>query len=276
MPVGDYEQHIYSDPDFPFICRVDLLRENEDVFTHWHENIELLHVRRGRIVVTCDSVSTAAEHGELLVVNSGAIHTIRADGGLALYDCLIVDWRFLKEAGFPLDEFRLKVLVKSSKTISDSFGRIRLESRKKPPYYRIAIRAEILSLFSELFRTSSHRSEQMGGNSGRLEMVRSALSYIFLNYRQPMSVEDVCKNAGFSKYYLCRTFKEVTGRTIVQTVNHLRCRYARQILMSGGCTVGEACERSGFRNLSYFAKVYKEQTGILPSKEAAKAEVAKR
>ncbi|MGI5899059.1 MAG: AraC family transcriptional regulator [Christensenellales bacterium] len=267
MPAGDYEQHIYSDPDFPFISHVDLLHAGDEVFAHWHENIELLHVRRGRIVVTCDSVPTAAERGDLVVVNSGAIHTIRADGGLALYDCLIADWRFLNEAGFPLDEYRLSTLVKGSNAIDNSFSRIRFESRKRSPYYRIAIRAEVLSLFAELFRTSAVKFGQMSGGSGRLDMVRAALSYIFLNYRKPIAVEDVCKSAGFSKYYLCRTFKEVTGRTIVQTINHLRCRYARQLLMSGSYTVGEACERSGFRNLSYFAKVYKEQAGILPSKE---------
>ena len=79
---------------------------------------------------------------------------------------------------------------------------------------------------------------------------------------------------GFSKYYLCRTFRQITGSTVVDYLNSLRCAHALQLLSSGEYTVGECAEKCGFRNLSYFAKVYRRYRGCSPSDELGKASVA--
>ena len=72
-----------------------------------------------------------------------------------------------------------------------------------------------------------------------------------------------------SKYYFCRAFKQATGQTVTQYINWVRCSHARRLLASGECNVGEAAERCGFHNLSYFTRVYRRQYGRVPSKEKA-------
>ena len=48
-------------------------------------------------------------------------------------------------------------------------------------------------------------------------------------------------------------------------------KQARRLLASGECNVGEAAERCGFHNLSYFTKVYRRQYGRAPSQEKQRA-----
>ncbi|ELP5185316.1 helix-turn-helix transcriptional regulator, partial [Clostridium perfringens] len=70
-----------------------------------------------------------------------------------------------------------------------------------------------------------------------------------------------------SKYYTCRTFKEVTGKTILDYINHIRCINARNLILYNGYTISESAYKSGFNNLSYFSKTYKKYMGLLPSEE---------
>ena len=57
----------------------------------------------------------------------------------------------------------------------------------------------------------------------------------------------------------------VTGKTVVDYLNFLRCERAQFLLSTGDCNVQEAAERCGFCSGSYFSMVYKRQIGEAPS-----------
>ena len=52
--------------------------------------------------------------------------------------------------------------------------------------------------------------------------------------------------------------------TVLEYVNTVRCRHARELLV-GGASVKDAAIRSGFDNFSHFSSVFKKYTGVLPS-----------
>ena len=94
------------------------------------------------------------------------------------------------------------------------------------------------------------------------------------HHPEPFSMDSVCRETGFSKSYICHTFKEVTGQTVLDYVNFLRCNHARSLLASGKYNVGESALQSGFSNLSYFSRTYRRIMGELPSvrREQARGE----
>ena len=61
-----------------------------------------------------------------------------------------------------------------------------------------------------------------------------------------------------------RSFKEYTGQSPVEYRNNLRLAYARKLIASGGYSVEEAAQRSGFTNLSFFYRLFRRRFGILP------------
>jgi AraC-like DNA-binding protein len=260
-----YEQHSFLDPDFPIIFHLNNLNLGNNFLVHWHENIEILNFRHGNAVVYRDAVPINLSEGEIIVVNSGAIHSIHSTSSNCSYDCLIVDRNFLVNLGFPLDEVHLTNIVND--TISRNyFDQIKDEIEKKSPYYKIAIKSSILGLFARLYRISDKHSVSAKQTASKsLEMVRSAISYIRQNYRNDLTIDDICSYVGFSKYYFCHEFKKITGRTVMDTINFLRCSHAHRLLATGLYNVTESAERSGFHNLSYFSKMYKRYMGVLPS-----------
>lgn len=265
MAFSFYEQHIHEDPDFPIIFHNDNLMEDSNFLSHWHENIEFLYFRQGRGVVLCDAVPYTALPGDAVIINTGALHTIRSQTPVSNYDCLIVDKLFLEGFDLPFEKMRLLSPLRDE-VIGAHFDRIARETSEKKPYFKTAVKAETLSLFTHIYRTASRQDLPEGQqNSRKLDMVRSAISYIRQHFTEDITVDDICRHLGFSKYYFCREFRRITGRTVTDTINLLRCSHAKSLISSERYNVSESAERSGFRNLSYFSKTYKRYNGILPS-----------
>ena len=177
-----YEQLIHEDPVFPIIFHNDQLSMNQLFFMHWHENIELLYFREGKAVVYCDTVPIPVSAGSLVIVNTGALHTIESVTPICRYDCLIVDKIFLDGFGMPVDGVSLQSLV-TDETVGSHFDRINFEMSEKPPYYKPAVKAEALALFARLYRIAKQPIAAGRHGSRQLDMVRSALSYIRQHYR---------------------------------------------------------------------------------------------
>ena len=140
------------------------------------------------------------------------------------------------------------------------------EMEEKRTYYKAAVKAAAMELLLLLFREYTVEAEtDSAAGSRRLEWVKEALAYIRTHYREELSIDGICGRIGISKYYFCRVFREITGRTVVEHINFIRCSMARRMLLSGRYNVSESAEQCGFRNLSYFTRTYKRQFGELPS-----------
>ncbi|MCL2867270.1 MAG: AraC family transcriptional regulator, partial [Clostridia bacterium] len=96
--------------------------------------------------------------------------------------------------------------------------------------------------------------------------VMRALYYIRVNLCEAISIDDICRHVGMSKYYFCRMFKAYTGMPVIHYINMLRCDYAQKLIAEKGCNVTEAAQTLGIHNLPYFSRLYKRHTGVTPSK----------
>ncbi|WKZ73454.1 MAG: response regulator [Ignavibacteriaceae bacterium] len=82
---------------------------------------------------------------------------------------------------------------------------------------------------------------------------------------EDFSVEDLSDLVGMSQRQLQRKIKAVTGRNPNGYIRYFRLKKAKYMIVKQKVSVSEAAYASGFSNLSYFAKCYKEQFGELPS-----------
>ena len=78
---------------------------------------------------------------------------------------------------------------------------------------------------------------------------------------------------GVSKYHFSRVFKDVTSLTINQYINNLRCKQARQLLLTTELSVSEIAEQTGFRSVSYFTKAYKRLFSQTPTESRKESTV---
>lgn len=265
MPYSIYEAHSHPDPGFPIIFHLDTLTGNtESGYFHWHENIELIYCVEGCGTVVSDLLHIPISQGDIAVINANQLHSFYTDQ-FCRYYCLIADKSLFENLDFPL-ETDLKAKLQDA-LAARYFEDIVTEMKLCLPYYKTAVKTTVISLFLFLYRNYSDSSSPMQNRrqNNRIEMVKASLRYIRRHYTEALSIDSICKNIGFSKYYFCHAFRDITGRSVVSYINFLRCNRAHTLLASGEYTIGEAAEQSGFQNLSYFTKCYKKEIGELPS-----------
>lgn len=264
-----YEKPAYNDPNFPIIFHEDYMTTaRPSVYPHWHTGVELLYCIKGTGKLLQGSGSTVFTAGDLVVINSNAIHTLHMVQSPCLYYCLNVDPALLAPFGlFVQDDTHFSPIVKNDKPIG-YFKLIVAAFENRDLYHRSRVMANVLMLFVELLlgHTLSVplRREQ---NQKNQQMVISALDYIRQNITQSITVDEVSRHVGMSKYYFSRQFSAYTGMSVLHTINALKCNHARKLIQEKGFNVSEAAHHLGFQNLSYFSRLYKKHQGILPSKE---------
>lgn len=268
--MSSYEPHDYKDPDFPIIFHQDKLPDDqEDIPIHWHENIELLYFVEGSAALMIDNTRLTAKKGDIVVINPESLHAIFSDGSRAVYYCLILHKTLYQQLSFLYDDEKFHSLIEDTR-MNLYFDSIIDEMGSRRGYYKEAVRQLIALLMISLHR-SYQVTEQTSINADismkKTELVKASLRFIREHYRDPLSVSDICNHLGFSKYYFCHVFKEVTGTTVIEYLNRLRCVHAKNLLVSGKYTVYQAAELSGFHTLSYFSKTYRKVFGKVPSEE---------
>ena len=141
----------------------------------------------------------------------------------------------------------------------------------KEAYYRQAVQIEIISIIILLMREYlDDTAERKSTENQQVKTVKETISYLQEHFLEQITIDKLCAAIGYSKFYLCHSFKKMTGSTIIQYTNFLKCQHARSLLLDGNCNVSESAALSGFKNDSYFTKTYKAVFGRLPSDELPK------
>lgn len=259
-----YENHTF-DKELPIIFHLDQVQnKGMDCASNWHENIEFLYCVEGEGQCISNSRAVEMKPGSVVLINSGDIHYTVTRGEKMRYYCLIIRSEFLQEFGMDVETIHFAEEVRGEEG-QYLFERVIQEMEARLPYYKVAVKGEILSFVAWLCRNQPQESRS-GGNDG---MIKKGLQYIRNHFCENITVEEVAAYAGFSRFYFARQFKRITGMTVAEYVQFLRCRHARELLQEGDYTVSKAAMECGFSDVSYFTKVFKNQFGTLPSRIAS-------
>lgn len=107
--------------------------------------------------------------------------------------------------------------------------------------------------------------------SGRNELTRTDLvrkkieQYIQEHYSEILSMQDVAQAMNYSETHFCRLFKQCFDVNFSVYLNQFRVEQARQMLAASNQTVKEVSISCGYRDTSYFIRVFKRFTGMTPS-----------
>lgn len=96
-------------------------------------------------------------------------------------------------------------------------------------------------------------------------VIRNILSYIYQNYTQPVSLQELADANHVSAEHLSRTFKKETGETMSDCIARLRTQKAAELLKNTRLSVSEIAAYVGYLDSNYFVKVFKKRYGMTPS-----------
>ena len=78
-------------------------------------------------------------------------------------------------------------------------------------------------------------------------------------------VEELSKNIGVSRSHLYRKIKEITNQSAVEFIRNIRLGKAAKLLNQNKFYISEVAYMTGFNEISYFRKIFKDFYGVSPS-----------
>ncbi len=160
--------------------------------------------------------------------------------------------------------------LEKSKLFSDSYKKI-LPKRFGDLYSNLKTdvpnMSEILKVVKPLgYMFISLRDECIakakGGDSSHI--YENALRYIYDNYMNNFTLEDMAKSLNYSPSYLRHAFKDKSGKTIASVLNSVRLSQAKQLLATTDLSITYIGTECGFCDGNYFSTVFKKKYGITP------------
>ena len=231
---------------------------------HWHSGLEIMLFKEGTIENIIDDKIVRENVNDIIVINAKTLHSTRSVSKIAKYYGLIIDKELCIKYGFALSDYYIKSEINDTR-ITTLIEDIKREFENKSEHFEAMVTAKTLEMLTILFRDYSFKKNKAFNNKNT-EMVKQGIKYIRDNFANRITVEDVAKSVGYSKYYFCRIFKEITKSTIGSYINICRVNEAHRLISEEGVSVGRAACECGFDDISYFTKIFKKYIGVLPSK----------
>ncbi|MDR1439275.1 MAG: helix-turn-helix domain-containing protein [Clostridiales bacterium] len=95
--------------------------------------------------------------------------------------------------------------------------------------------------------------------------VEKAARYMRLNIRRALSAGEIAQHVYVSASHLGKVFKSETGMTPNSYLNKLRIDESKRLMADGSLTLMGVAKMAGFRDQSYFTKVFRKCEGVSPS-----------
>ena len=245
---------------------------------HWHNEIEIIYIHKGRLNVVIDGVEYEGKEGSLYFVNPSQMHMMCTDDLTVEYYTLLYDidlitfekktefdvelekiWNNEVQFGVDLSDYRLY------KKILGRIQKIVLLNEEKDIFYKLDTRLNLIRIMQMMIKQetgSGHVDENYNIKNG--EVKKKIISYIENNYTSKITLAEISEVVHMSQKYFSRFFKENFGINFVDYVNRVRLDKAVSMLLSTDEQVTEIALACGYTNISYFIRSFKKAFGTSP------------
>lgn len=161
---------------------------------------------------------------------------------------------------YPLDE-------PTAQQVGEILNTVYSETILKEKNYEKIVLLRVFEIILLLTRSFDENYSSNELSSKQIQLLEPIMQHIMEHLHEDITLESLAEQFFLDKSYLSRIFKLYTGKTVVSFINQKRIEQAQRLLLlqkdESMQTIAESC---GFKNQSYFTKVFKEQSGMTPRK----------
>lgn len=269
-------------PNFPYLSYVlDFEFYLEDNLPwHWHHDLEIIEVTRGRLTVRTSKSSYPLEEGELCFINAHTLHQILPDSSpcilethLFLPNLISGGWGGACDTKYvspvldcrELDCFPFSRQNAQTQAIRDRLAAARSLSEKREFAYEFDVRHQLTEVWKILFTAVSPRLKQRRLLDERSEeRMRAMLTFIQKNHAKKIGTAEIAASALISERECFRCFQKTLGITPIRYLQNYRVRMAARRLLETDDTVLSISQAVGFSDNSYFGKIFQKYLHCTP------------
>lgn len=237
----------------------------EKLPSHFHDFYEIGFIESGCTQVICKDTECIISKGDVVIFNPNDNHSCSEVNGEHLeFRCVNISIRRMKELtleclGYEVCSYFEAQIVHDSELVPQIKELYELildcsgENLQKEELLYLII-GELVSDFSK-----NENDEQ----TEHTLMTEKACTYIENHYNDNISLEDLSRHTGFSKYHFLRMFTKEKGITPYRFIECVKLTKAKEMLIQG-IDIVDISSKLGFSSQSHFTNFFKKYTRVTP------------
>ncbi|MCR4999029.1 MAG: AraC family transcriptional regulator [Lachnospiraceae bacterium] len=254
-----------------------LNQEYEDYPPHWHTPVEIIMPTRGGYSAVCGDERYELQEGDILFICPGAIHSLYApkDGERIIFQIGTSSLSDIKDVDTVLSLLSPAILItaKDHPHIHEEIQKIIRDIQDKyfgdSFFSESYIYSKFLMMLSLIGQNYTHAADQLSSNLNRqqeyTDMFLTICDYISSHCTEDLTLDQVAEQAGFSKFYFTRLFKQFTNVSFYKYLNQKRIAMAETLLIDEKNSITDVALGCGFSSLSAFIRMFKIVKGCTPT-----------
>ncbi len=232
---------------------------------HFHEYYVIGFIEKGQRFLSCKNKEYIIEPGDLLLLNPRDNHACeQIDGKTLDYRCINIKPEIMSNVIFEitgkeyLPYFTSQVVFHSELVaVLRELHQMIMEEEKD---FR---KEEIFFFLLEQLIEEYTEQEVPAGNTEQSTEVRAICEFLENHYMENITLDDLCKLTGLSKYYLLRSFTKQKGISPYSYLETIRVDKAKKMMEQGVLPIDVALQ-TGFTDQSHFSNFFKKFIGLTP------------
>lgn len=165
-----------------------------------------------------------------------------------------------KKISFP-GSFNKYMLQELNKNIYPAF------SKKASTVSKLRAHFSLLGLFLSMIDLvdRGYALENHEKYNSKEQRIAQVINYINSNYMKNITLDILCERFFVSKYYLCHSFKEITGVSIMDFITEKRLMEAEKLLRYSNLNITNIAQAVGYNSVSYFITLFKQKYNCTPA-----------
>lgn len=276
-----HTNHYFEELNFEGKKKIIVSKKIDTSFSntmHWHPYVEILVSCYDNNEVTINFIKYPLKINDLVIIYPGDLHSL-----------VHVDENAFILVQFPLDLLMIMSEFNSNFSVFSQYHCMKYDPSninadrmifliKELPelYYSDTLFNEvrIYSLLLEFFAKFGQycidaKKEEFANNTNEeyksLRLMAEACLYISQNCTKSLTLDDISRHIGFSKYHFSHLFKTYTNMTFIDFLTTERIKMAESLISNPKAHMIDIAFDSGFSSISSFNRAFKKIKGISPS-----------
>ena len=245
-----------------------------------HGFCELVYVDKGSVEISSDSYTGSLQQSEMLLHGANQNHSLTCNERVAPnliiigFECAADSLETLTRAPLRLTEELQKILaeiIKEARTVYlPPYNVPNVKNMKKRKSFAfgadLLIRDYLQIFLVKCLRLTAqptqHTQKHVALEKTRIYEIKR---YLDENYRQKITVEELCFLFNTNKTTLSAAFKRAFGITMIDYVNALRIEYTKSLLREGNHTLTQIADLLALSSVHYLTALFKKHTAMTPT-----------
>ena len=276
-------------PDFKFNYYLENVYEFDFhcIAWHWHNEFEMIYARQGSVICYIGTEKIELPQGYGLFVNSGVLHRYEALENNLLPNIVFSPELFgekhgrifvkyvqpIIESGVDFQVFQPTIVWQN--IVLQYLNNI-FELQKEIDFSELKVVIQIYELWTILFNNIETKTKNYHNNNKILHrsQLQIMMQFIHANYATNITLKDIASAVYISKNSALQIFQKGINISPISYLIQYRLSRAAEFLLTTDKSISNIAIETGFENVGYFCRKFKEQYGLSPTEYRKKLHLA--